>query len=111
VSDYNSKRDRHRLIALDAQLAEIADAVLSQAIKQRIRETAHAYALWLEADDALSELGIDVTINGGIEFPDADDQNIGVGVVSVDEIKIGTVSVKSVELQGEEYDDPGVQTP
>lgn len=105
MSDYNSKRDRHRLFALDAQLAQIDDAVLSQGIKQRIRETAHAYALWLEADDALSELGIDVAIDGGIEFPDADDQNIGVGVVKIDSIKIGIHTVKSVELHIED-DEP-----
>jgi hypothetical protein len=98
VSDYNSKRDRHRLLALDVQLAQIDDAVLSQATKQRVRETAHAYALWLEADDALAELGIDVAIGGGIEFPNADDQNIGVGVVRIESIKIVIDTVKSVEL-------------
>ena len=105
MSDYNSKRDRHRLIALDAQLGEISDALLSVAIKQKIREMAHVYALWLEADDALSELGIDVAIDGGIEFPDADDQNIGVGVVKIDSIKIGIDTVKSVELHIED-DEP-----
>ncbi len=98
MSKYNSKRDRHRLIALDAQLGEISDALLSVAIKQKIREMAHAYALWLEADDALSELGIDVQIAGGIEFPDGEDQNTGVGVVSIETIKIGVNTVKSVEL-------------
>ncbi len=102
MSDYNSKVDRHRLLALDVQLAEIDDGVLSQAVKQKIREMAHAYALWLEADDALSELGIDVQIAGGIEFPDADDQKTGVGVVSIESIRIGINTVRSVELEGDE---------
>lgn len=101
MSDYNSKVDRHRLIALDAQLAEIDDGVLSGAVKQKIREMAHAYALWLEADDVLSEMGVDVTIAGGIEFPDADKQRLGVGVVTIEAIKIDTVTVKSVELHVE----------
>lgn len=101
MSDYNSRQDRHRLLALDVQLAEIDDGVLAVAVKQKIREAAHAYALWLEADDLLSEMGVDVTIAGGIEFPDADNQKLGVGVVTIEAIKIGVCSVKSVELHGE----------
>lgn len=101
MSDYNSRQDRHRLLALDVQLAEIDDGVLAVAVKQKIREAAHAYALWLEADDLLSEMGVDVTIAGGIEFPDADNQKLGVGVVTIEAIKIGVCSVKSVELHAE----------
>ena len=101
MSDYNSKIDRHRLLALDVQLDAISDNVIAVAIKQKIREAAHAYALWLEADDVLDEMGIDVTIAGGIEFPDADERNIGVGVVTIEAIKIGVCAVKAVELHAE----------
>ena len=101
---YNSRRGRHRLLALDAQLGEISDRVLAVAVKQKIREAAHAYALWLEADDLLSEMGVDVTIAGGIEFPDAENQKLGVGVVTIEAIKIGVCSVKSVELHEEVYE-------
>lgn len=93
MSDYNSKVDRLRLLAFDVQLAEIDDGVLSVAVKQKIREAAYKYALWLEADDVLSEMGIDVTIAGGIEFPDADNQRLGVGVVTLETIKIGVCPV------------------
>jgi hypothetical protein len=107
VSDYNSKQDRHRLLALDLQLAEIDDGVLSQAVKQKIREAAHAYALWLEADDVLSEMGIDVQIAGGIEFPDADNQRLGVGVVTIESVKIGVCAVHAcAEIADAEGDEP-----
>ena len=104
---YNSKRGRLRLHGLDVQLAEIDDNVLAGKIKQKIREAAHAYALWLEADDVLSEMGIDVTIAGGIEFPDAENQDLGVGVVTIEAIKIGVCPVHAcAEIADAESDEP-----
>lgn len=94
MTEYNSKRDQHRLSVLDEQLAEIDDSVLSVAVKQKIREAAHLYAQWLEADDALDELGLTVSFGGGIEFPDADHPSTAVACVTIDGIKIGTVTIE-----------------
>ena len=93
VSRYNSERDRQRLETLDAQLDEIGDKLLSVDMKQKIREAADLYARWLEADDELQSMGLNVAIDGGVEYPNATGR--GVGVVHVDKIEIGVVTIRS----------------
>ncbi len=92
MKKYITDRDRKRLERLDAQLDEISDRLLSGDMKQKIREAADLYARWLEADDELQAMGLNVAIDGGVEYPGGTAS--GVGVVHVDKIEIAVVTVR-----------------
>ena len=83
--------DDLRLRNVNQQLESIAAPVLSEEARELIRRAAAAWALWLELDDELDEMGLTVAFGGGIEYPPAFDD--GVAVVQIDGVKIGGLSI------------------
>jgi len=80
-----------RLASVNQQLEHYAEPVLSSEARELIRRAAAAWALWLECDDAVSELGLDLCLGGGVEFPA--EHSEAIGVPEIEEIKLHTVSI------------------